>query len=66
MPKHPAPQADSLATSPTGSETRISFDLADVLSADEIEKFKAAAAAANAPNLTEHFLDLTLRHERAA
>ena len=66
MPKQSAPPADSLSTSPTGSETRISFDLADVLSPDEIEKFKAAAKAADAPNLTEHFLDLTLRHERAA
>jgi hypothetical protein len=66
MPKHPAPQADNLPTSPTGSETRISFDLADVLTPEEIEKFQAAAKAANAPNLTEHFLDLTLRHERAA
>lgn len=48
------------------SRTRIQFDLEDVLSADEIERFKAAAGAAGAPNLTEHFLNLTLRHSSAA
>lgn len=48
------------------SATEIKFDLADILTAEEIEKFQAAAKAANAPNLTEHFLDLTLRHQRAA
>ena len=45
----------------TESKTRITFDLRDVLSPDELENFKAAAAQAKAPNLTEHFLDLTLR-----
>lgn len=50
----------------TESATEIKFDLKDVLSPEEVEKFQAAAKAADAPNLTEHFLDLTLRHERAA
>jgi hypothetical protein len=48
------------------SATEIKFDLSDVLTPEEVEKFQAAAKAADAPNLTEHFLDLTLRHERAA
>jgi len=43
------------------SKTRITFDLRDILTPEELEKFKAAAAEAKAPNLTEHFLDLTLR-----
>ncbi len=43
------------------SRTRIQFDLADVLTPEEIEKFQRAAAEANAPSLTEHFLNLTLR-----
>ena len=45
------------------SRTRIQFDLADVLTAEEIEKFQRAAAEAGAANLTEHFLNLTLRVE---
>lgn len=44
-------------------KTRILFDLADELSAEEIAKFEAAAKAAGAENLTEHFLNLTLRVE---
>lgn len=43
------------------SRTRIAFDLAAVLTPEELEKFQAAAAEAQAPNLTEHFLNLTLR-----
>ena len=43
------------------SRTRIAFDLAAVLTPEELEKFQAAAAEAKAPNLTEHFLNLTLR-----
>lgn len=48
------------------SATEIKFDLKDVLTPEELEKFTAAAADSGAPNLTEHFLDLTLRHQRAA
>ncbi len=44
------------------SETRIVFDLSDELAPAEIEQFHEAAAAAGAPSLTEHFLNLTLRH----
>jgi len=43
------------------SRTRIAFDLAAVLTSEELEKFQAAADEAQAPNLTEHFLNLTLR-----
>lgn len=49
------------AAEETVSRTRIAFDLAAVLTADELTKFQAAAAEAHAPNLTEHFLNLTLR-----
>lgn len=45
----------------TVSRTRIQFDLADVLTADEIDRFEQAAKAAQAASLTEHFLNLTLR-----
>jgi hypothetical protein len=45
------------------SQTRILFDLSDELTPEEIEKFEAAAKAAGAENLTEHFLNLTLRVE---
>jgi hypothetical protein len=45
------------------SQTRIQFDLADELSAEEIAKFEAAAKEAGAENITEHFLNLTLRVE---
>lgn len=37
------------------------FDLAEVLTPEELAKFQAAAKEAGAPNLTEHFLNLTLR-----
>lgn len=43
------------------SRTRIQFDLVDVLSREEVEQFEKAAEEAHAPNLTEHFLNLTLR-----
>ena len=60
-------QPDTAAdTAAPASATEIKFDLADVLTPEELEKFQAAAKAADAPNLTEHFLDLTLRHEKAA
>ena len=44
------------------SQTRVLFDLADELTPQEIEKFEAGAKAAG-KDLTEHFLDLTLRVE---
>lgn len=43
------------------SKTLVRFDLADELTPEEIAKFEAAAKAAGAANLTEHFLNLTLR-----
>jgi hypothetical protein len=45
------------------SQTRILFDLSDELTADEIEKFEAAAKAAG-ETITEHFLNLTLRLQK--
>lgn len=45
------------------SQTRIQFDLADELTPEEIAKFEAAAKEAGAENITEHFLNLTLRVE---
>ena len=51
---------------PADSKTQINFDLADVLDPAELEKFRAAAAEAGAPSLTEHFLDLTLRRDHRA
>lgn len=46
----------------TASRTRIVFDLRDELNPTELEKFEAAAREAGAENLTEHFLNLALRH----
>lgn len=43
------------------SQTRIRFDLEDVLAPGEVEQFRRAADEAGAKNLTEHFLNLTLR-----
>lgn len=53
-PDQTAPAADP-------KPTRVSFDLAEVLSPAELAKFQASAAEAGAETLTEHFLDLTLR-----
>jgi hypothetical protein len=53
-PSHPEPTARS-------GGTRIMFDLKKHLTASELERFREAADAAGAPNLTEHFLNLTLR-----
>lgn len=60
MKSKPTPET-SPASGPVNSGTEIHFDLKDVLSAKELDDFKAAASEAKAPNLTEHFLDLTLR-----
>jgi len=43
------------------SKTLVTFDLADELTPEEIAKFEAAAREAGADNITEHFLNLTLR-----
>lgn len=43
------------------SKTLIRFDLSDELTPEEIAKFEAAAKEAGAENITEHFLNLTLR-----
>ena len=55
-------------TPETSSPTRIEFDLAKVLTVEELSKFTEAARAAGAENLTEHFLNITLRvpHPKAA
>ncbi len=49
--------------SSNSSHTRIQFDLADELTPEEIAAFEAAALAAGAENITEHFLNRTLRVE---
>lgn len=46
---------------PQTSGTRILIDLHSELTPEELDAFRAAAAAAGAPSLTEHFLNLTLR-----
>lgn len=43
------------------SRTLIAFDLLDELTPEQLEKFRASAEKAHAANLTEHFLNLTLR-----
>ena len=48
-------------TPETSSPTRIEFDLAKVLTPEELSKFTDAAKAAGAETLTEHFLNITLR-----
>jgi hypothetical protein len=50
----------------TPSRTRISFDLRDVLTEEEIAKFEKAAADAKAESLTAHFVAITLNPEKAA
>lgn len=47
------------------SQTQITFDLRDVLTAEEIEKFTAEAEKAGV-SPTEHFLRLTLTGKEAA
>lgn len=44
------------------STTKVIFDLNDVLSPEEVEKFTAAAKAAK-KSLTNHFLSLTIKKE---
>jgi hypothetical protein len=51
---------------PTASRTRIIFDLRDELTPEEIAQFEDNAAKAGSANLTEHFLSLTLRLQKAA
>lgn len=43
------------------SRTRIVFDLSDELTADQIAAFEAKAREAGAKDLTEHFLNITIR-----
>ena len=47
------------------SKTRIVFDLADELSAEELERFERSAKEAG-QDVTEFFLKLTLRKPTAA
>lgn len=42
-------------------KTEIRFDISDELTPEEISQFQLNAAAAGAHDLTEYFLDLTLR-----
>jgi len=49
------------AKPPKMGGTRILIDLERELTPEELEKFVAAAEAAEAPSLTDHFLNLTLR-----
>jgi hypothetical protein len=44
------------------SATTVIFDLSKELSADELESFKAAADA-NGSDLTNHFLNITIRKD---
>ena len=46
-------------TQETKSKTRVSFDLADVLSPEEIERFTKEAERAGV-STTEHLINLTL------
>jgi hypothetical protein len=43
------------------TRTLVQFDLAAELTPDELAKFQAAAEEAGAKNLTDHFLNLTIR-----
>ncbi len=52
---------ETITKQPKSSRTRILFDLSDVLSEEEISKFETSAKEAGARNLTDHFLNLTLR-----
>lgn len=47
---------------PKPSRTRMVFDLADELTPEELESFEKRADEAGAPNLTEHFLNVTIRN----
>jgi hypothetical protein len=53
-------------TSKNTSRTRVLFDLADVLSPEEVAKFEESAQKAGAKDLTDHFLNLTLRLPKQA
>lgn len=53
--------ATEIPTERPQSRTRIQFDLAEVLTPEELAQFERAAKDAGAPSLTEHFLNLTLR-----
>lgn len=45
----------------TESKTVIRFDLADVLTPEELASFEREAEKAHASSLTDHFLNITLR-----
>jgi hypothetical protein len=47
-------------------QTLISFDLSQVLTPEELEKFIESAKAAKAETLTEHFLNITINKEPKA
>ena len=58
--------APTIQADQSTSRTRIIFDLRDVLTPEEIAQFEENAAKAGSSNLTEHFLSLTLRLQKAA
>lgn len=51
----------TLPTTADESPTKVIFDLAQVLTAEELASFQQSAKEAGAATLTEHFLNLTLR-----
>jgi hypothetical protein len=53
-------KSTSSAADATASPTRIEFDLAKVLTPEELARFTEAAEAAEARSLTEHFLNIAL------
>jgi hypothetical protein len=54
-------QSTSLpAQEKSASRTRVTFDLRDVLTPEEVEKFETSAREAGAASITEHFINLTL------
>lgn len=52
---------DSESPATEASQSRIQFDLMEILSPTEFEAFKRSAEEAKAASLTDHFLNLTLR-----
>lgn len=63
-----AKQRKTMSTEPNSNEkpssTRVIFDLAAELTAEELESFKKAAEEAGA-DLTNHFLNITIRQHQS-
>jgi hypothetical protein len=45
---------------PNESRTRVIFDLRDILTEDEIQRFEQSAQEAGAASITEHFLNIAI------